>query len=69
MLSVNHEIKSLKLSLCMYIYLYYYKNKYINNSLHLYRYIDDIIVISTDNISCSIPVKYPSYLKLTENTL
>ena len=49
------------------LFLYYYKSNYINISLHLYRYIDDII--STDNITCSIPVAHPSYLKLTENTL
>ena len=31
--------------------------------------IDGIILISTDNLTCSIPVAYPSYLKLNENTL
>ena len=35
----------------------------------MYRYIDDIIIISTDNLTWSIPVVYPCYLKLTENTL
>ena len=51
------------------LFLYYYENNYINNSLHLYRYIDDIILTSTEDLACSIPVTYPSYLKLTENTL
>ena len=51
------------------LFLCYYESNYVNNSLHLSRYIDDIIIISTDNLNCSIPVAYPSYLKLTENTL
>ena len=51
------------------LFLYYYKCSYINNSLTLHRYINDIIIISTDNINSSIPDAYPSYLKLTENTL
>ena len=51
------------------LFLCCYGCNYINNSLHLYRYFDDIIVISTDNITCTVPVTYPSYLKLTENTL
>ena len=39
------------------------------NSWHLwYRYTDDKILSSTNNITCSIPVAYPSSLKLTENT-
>ena len=48
------------------LFLYYYECNYINNSLHLYRYIEDIIIISTDNITFSIQVAYPSYLNLTE---
>ena len=51
------------------LFLYYYECSYIYNSLHLYRYINDIILISTDNITCSFSVAYPSYLKLTESIL
>ena len=36
---------------------------------YIYTYIYDIIIILIDNINCSIPVAYSSYLKLTENIL
>ena len=50
------------------IYLYYYECSYIHNSLHLCRHIDNVILIPNDNVTLSIPVAHPSYLKLTENT-
>ena len=45
------------------IFLYYYECNYINNYLHLYRYIDYIILDSTDNITCSVPATYSSSFK------
>ena len=51
------------------LFLYCYEYCYINNSLHLHRYSDDIILIWTNNVTCSTPVTNISYLKLTENSL
>ena len=51
------------------LFLYYYVNSYINNSLHLCRCIDDIILISTDHVTCSAPIAHSSNLQVTENTL
>ena len=49
------------------LFLSYYECCNINNSLHSCRHID-IIFISTDNITFSVLVALPSYLKITKNT-
>lgn len=59
-------------SLLSGLYLYYYERTYsnINSNIHLYRYIDDIILIDTDKSNISqFPVIYPLNLELKEKTL
>ena len=52
------------------LFLYYYEKTFTNNNnLHFFRYIDDIIIFSTDYTQCELPVTYPSYLSLTKNIL
>ena len=52
------------------LFLYHYEKKFTNNNnINLYRYIDDIIILSANHYNCSLPVIYPSYLTLTKNII
>ena len=56
-------------SSCMLVDLFlchYEKHFTTNNNIHLYRYVDDIIIFSASHSKCLFPVKYPSYLNLTK---
>ena len=52
------------------LFLYHYEKNFTNNNnIHLYRYIDDIMILMANHYKCLLPVKYPSYLTLTKNFL
>ena len=47
------------------LYLYYHEKIFTNNNnnnIHLYRYVDNIILISTNSFNCLFPVNYPANL-------
>ena len=46
-------------SMLVDLFLYHYEGKCKNNyaTIKLYRYVDDIILISSNNANCSLPVK------------
>ena len=52
------------------LYLHHYESKFKNNNTLLFRYIDDYILISfNDVLTFDLPVKYPLNLKLTFNVV
>lgn len=52
------------------LYLYHYESNFMNNDILLYRYIDDIILLYTNDCKIyDLPVKYPRNLELTKNLL
>lgn len=53
-----------------YLYLYLYEHTYCNDNILMYRYIEDINLIETDNSNItSLPVDYPTTFELTKNLL
>ena len=56
-------------SMLVDLFLYHYGCNYKNKNLLLYRYINNVILISTDNAYCLLPVEYPAHLTLTCNNL
>ena len=52
------------------LYLHRYETEFKNNNIFLFRYIDDITLISSnDVITFHLPIKYPFNLMLSSNLL